>query len=189
MGSHGRNACGHGFKLASLGRSCGPRRFNHPRGSQSGGVFTGPFTFAYYINCTNGVSYNNSYTSNLDGTNNFAFYGAADGSLLLSINSGGMQLLSSCGDPYTGDSLAASYNVSKNTAPTPTPTPPPAPTPTPVPPGSGGSSGGTNSGSGSGSSSSSGGSSAGSHNQTTHPVRNHWGQHVDIARGTVKPNR
>jgi hypothetical protein len=135
-----------------------------PTGPQSGGVFTGPFSFQTYTDCSNGVSYNGSYNSNLDGTNNFAFYGAADGSLLLRINGGGFQLLSSCGDPYNSTAQVANYTVSKNTAspptPSPTPTPSATPIPTPVPP-----SGGGTSGSGSGGGSAPGGPSS-SHNSS-----------------------
>ncbi|GAC1371261.1 MAG: hypothetical protein NVSMB39_4830 [Candidatus Saccharimonadales bacterium] len=106
-----------------------------PTGPQSGGVFTGPFTFNTYIYCSAGYNYTGSYTSSLDGTNTFAFYGAADGSLLVSIDGGGRQLIYSCGDPATGQSLVVSYTVTKGPAPTPTPTPAPtaAPTPTPAP--------------------------------------------------------
>ncbi|MBW4062186.1 hypothetical protein HJC99_06460 [Candidatus Saccharibacteria bacterium] len=126
-----------------------------PTGPQTNGVFTGTFTFVYYMYCSNGANYSSSYSSNLDGTNTFDFYGAADGSLLLRINGGGYQLLNSCGDPYNSDSGVASYTVSKNTAPTPTPTPVPTPTPTPTPTPAptvttgGGTSGGSSGGSGS----------------------------------------
>jgi hypothetical protein len=104
-----------------------------PTGPQSGGVFSGAYTFVYYMNCSNGSSYNSTYSSNLDGTNNFRFYGATDGSLLVSIDGGGEQLLSSCGDPYTGSTQVASYTVTKNVAPQPSPTPTPAATPAPTP--------------------------------------------------------
>ena len=106
-----------------------------PSGPQSGGVFTGGYTFNTYISCSGGFSFNSSYSNSLDGTHTFRFYGSADGSLLVTINNGGLQLVTSCGDPFTGpNSIAATYTVSKNTAPPPTPTPTPAPTPTPTPP-------------------------------------------------------
>ncbi len=106
-----------------------------PTGSQSGGVFNGPFTFVTYIYCSGGFNFSSSYTSSLDGTHTFSFWGSADGSLLVGIDGGGLQLITSCGDPLTGPNVnVASYTVSKNTAPPPTPTPtPPPPTPTPTP--------------------------------------------------------
>jgi hypothetical protein len=116
-----------------------------PTGPQSGGVFTGTYTFATYISCTSGLNFNSSYSNNLEGTHTFTFYGAADGSLLVSIDGGGMMLITSCGDPFTSpDTNVATYTVTKYAAgPPPTPTPPPAPTPTPTPtPTSGGTSGG-----------------------------------------------
>jgi hypothetical protein len=106
-----------------------------PTGPSSGGYFTGTYTFATYIYCDSGVSFSGSYSNNLDGTHNFTFVGAPDGSLLVRIDSGGAQLISSCGSPFvTPQNTAASYTVTKGTPPpTPTPTPPPTPVPTPVP--------------------------------------------------------
>ena len=105
-----------------------------PTGPSSGGWFTGTYTFATYISCDSGVSFSGSYSNNLAGTNNFTFVGAPDGSLLVKINGGGAQLISSCGTPFaTPQSTVASFTVSKG-APPPTPTPPPTPAPTPVPP-------------------------------------------------------
>jgi hypothetical protein len=144
-------------KIASAGQPS----VQAPTGPKSGGVFTGTFTFITYIYCTTGPSYQSTYSSNLEGTNTFTFYGAGDGSLLLSINGGGQFLLNSCGDPFTGShTVAAVYTFTKNSsAPPPTPTPAPPPTPSPTPTtahgsGSGGS-GGSAGGGGTGSSNSS----------------------------------
>src|SRR5205814_1123827 len=76
-------------KLAAAGQPS----VSVPTGPQSGGVFTGTYTFETYISCASGLSFNSSYSNNLEGTHTFAFYGAADGSLLVSIDSGGMQLI------------------------------------------------------------------------------------------------
>lgn len=111
-----------------------------PTGPTSGGVFTGAYTFQTYIYCTSGLTFNSSYTGNLDGTHTYSFRGAPDGSLLVSLDGGGNQLLTSCGDPFATPWVSvATYVINKNTAPpptptpTPVPTPPPTPTPTPVP--------------------------------------------------------
>lgn len=118
-----------------------------PIGPQSGSVFTGTFTFNTYIYCTAGYEFPSSYSSNLNGTHGFAFYGAPDGSLLLSIDGGGLILLTSCGDPFGGPAThVVTYTVTKTNGPPPTPTPTPvptpaptaAPTPTPTPSGGGG---------------------------------------------------
>ncbi|MDB5179203.1 MAG: hypothetical protein JWN01_1146 [Patescibacteria group bacterium] len=124
--------------------SAGQPAVQAPTGAQSGGVFTGTYTFNTYISCTSGLSYNSSYSNNLEGTHTFAFYGSTDGSLLVTIDGGGMMLINSCGDPFTPPHTnVANYTVVKDStppSPTPTPTPPPAtPTPTANP---GGSSGG-----------------------------------------------
>ncbi|HEY6736925.1 MAG TPA: PKD domain-containing protein [Candidatus Saccharimonadia bacterium] len=137
-----------------------------PHGSQVGGTFTGPYTFDTYIYCTSGFNFTSSYTSSLEGTHTFHFDGSADGSLLVAIDSGGLSLVTSCGDPFTGPNTnVANYTVTKDSSlaggPTPTPTPPPTPTPTPAPtptptpapgatpmpaPGGGGSTGGASGG-------------------------------------------
>lgn len=105
-----------------------------PIGPQSGSVFTGTFTFNTYIYCTAGYEFPSSYSSNLNGTHGFAFYGAPDGSLLLSIDGGGLILLTSCGDPFGGAAThVVTYTVTKTNGAPPTPTPTPAPTPTPTP--------------------------------------------------------
>lgn len=144
-----------------------PPSVQPPYGAQSGGVFTGPYTFNTYISCSGGFSFSNSYSNSLDGTHTFSFWGSADGSLLVSIDGGGLQLVTSCGDPFTGPNVnVATYTVSKNTAPPATPTPTPAPTPTPTPPPSGGGSSGGPTGGGSGGSS--GGGSSGSAGSTGH---------------------
>jgi len=130
--------------------SAGQPSVQAPTGPQSGGVFTGPYTFNTNIYCSGGFDFSSSYSNSLDGTHTFAFWGSADGSLLLSIDGGGLQLVTSCGDPFTGPNVnVANYTVSKNTAPPPTPTPPPptptptpTPMPTPTPSGGGGGSGG-----------------------------------------------
>lgn len=103
-----------------------------PKGAQSAGVFTGSYTFDTYIYCTSGFNFVSSYTNSLEGTHLFAFYGADDGSLLVSIDGGGRLLVTSCGDPLTGPfTNVANYSVTKDSTP-PTPTPTPAPTPTPT---------------------------------------------------------
>jgi hypothetical protein len=131
--------------------SAGQPSVSAPTGPQSGGVFTGTYTFATYISCSSGFSFNSNYSNNLEGTHVFAFYGAADGSLLVTIDGSGMMLVTSCGDPFTGaHTNVANYTVTKYAAgppPTPTPSATPSPTPTPPPPsGGGGSSGGGSSG-------------------------------------------
>jgi len=134
--------------------SAGQPAVQAPTGPQSGGVFTGVYTFDTYISCVGGASFNSSYSNNLNGTHQFAFYGAADGSLLVTIDGGGMMLVTSCGDPFAGPMTnVANYTVTECSGctppPTPSPTPSPTPTPTPTPtPGGGG--GGNNGGSGSG---------------------------------------
>ena len=104
--------------------------------------FTGPYRFDTYISCNGGGSFSSSYSSFLPGTNVFSFYGAPDGSLLVSINGGGMQLVTSCGNPFvTPDTLVASYTVAVGSPPpppTPTSTPTPTPSPNLTPPPSGG---------------------------------------------------
>ncbi len=136
------------------GVTASPPSVQPPTGQQSGGVFygPGPYTFATYINCDAGPSFNGSYSNALEGTHTFTFVGAADGSLLVRIDGGGAQLITSCGDP-TPTSTVASYTVTYSYAgppPTPAPTPPPTPAPTPPPVngGGGGSTGGGPSGSG-----------------------------------------
>lgn len=105
-----------------------------PTGPSGGGYFTGTYTFATYIYCDSGVSFSGSYANNLDGTHTFTFVGAPDGSLLVRIDGGGAQLISSCGTPFaTPQTTVASYTVTKGTPPPPTPTPTPAPTPAPTP--------------------------------------------------------
>ena len=121
-----------------------PPSVQTPTGTQSGGVFSGPYTFGTYISCSGGLIFSSSYSNSLDGTHTFAFWGAADGSLLVSVDGGGLQLLTSCGDPLTGPNVnVANFTVSKNTGPPPTPPPTPTPTttptPTPTPPSIGGS--------------------------------------------------
>lgn len=114
-----------------------------PTGPQSGGVFTGTYTFTTYIYCTSGFSFTSSYSNNLEGTHTFAFYGAADGSLLVRIDGGGLLLVTSCGDPLTPPHThVTTYTVTKYAAPAPTP----SPTATPPTTGSGG--GGTGSSTG-----------------------------------------
>ena len=104
-----------------------------PTGPMNGGVFTGAYTFQTYIYCTSGVNFNSSYTGNLDGTHTYVFRGAPDGSLLMSLDGGGNQLLTSCGDPFAIPWLTvATFVTNKNTSPPP-PTPTPA-TPSPIPP-------------------------------------------------------
>lgn len=112
-----------------------------PTGQQSGGVFygPGPYTFATYISCDAGPSFSGSYSNALEGTHTFTFVGAADGSLLVRIDGGGAQLITSCGNP-TSTSTVATYTVDYSysappppTTPTPTP-PPPPPTHPPTPP-------------------------------------------------------
>jgi|GEM_PF-1152780 len=124
-----------------------------PSGSQSGGVFIGPYTFSTYIYCDNGPSFNGTYTNALEGTHTFTFMASSDGSLLVRIDGGGAQLITSCGNT-TPVSTVANYTVTYSSSgpPPPTPTPTPAPTPTPVISGGGGTSS---------SSGSSGGSSGG----------------------------
>ena len=105
-----------------------------PYGPMSGGVFTGTYTFNTYIACDSGVTFGGTYSNSLDGTHGFAFIGAPDGSLLVRIDGGGSQLISSCGAPFaTPQTTVASYTVTKGAAPPPTPAPTPAPTPTPTP--------------------------------------------------------
>ncbi len=124
------------------GVSAGQPSVQAPTGPQSGGVFTGPYSFATYINCDGGPSFNSSYTNALDGTHTFTFMGAADGSLLVRIDGGGAQLLTSCGDP-TPTSTVAAYTVTYDPfGPPPTPNPTPTPTATPTPPPTGGGAGG-----------------------------------------------
>jgi hypothetical protein len=111
-----------------------PPSVQSPTGPQSGGAFTGTYTFGTYISCSGGLNFSSSYSNSLDGTHSFTFWGSADGSLLVSIDGGGLQLVTSCGDPLTGpDSNVGNFTVSKNTPPPPTPTPVPTPPPTPVP--------------------------------------------------------
>jgi hypothetical protein len=111
-----------------------------PTGPQSNGYFTGVYTFNTYISCTSGFSFSSSYSNSLEGTHTFAFYGSADGSLLVSVDSGGLMLVTSCGDPFTGPNVnVANYTVTKYSTPPPTPTPTPnTPTPTATPGGGGG---------------------------------------------------
>lgn len=107
-----------------------------PTGPQSGGVFTGTYSFVTYISCSSGLNFNSSYQNSLEGTHTFEFFGAADGSLLVEIDGGGLLLITSCGDPFTpAHTAVATYTVTKNGAPpsTPTPTPPPTPSPTLTP--------------------------------------------------------
>jgi hypothetical protein len=93
--------------------------------------FTGPYTFDTYIACSGGAQFNSSYSNFLAGTNVFRFYGAPDGSLLVTINGGGLMLVTSCGDPLgTPDTNVATYSVAVGTPPSP---PPPTATPTPSP--------------------------------------------------------
>ncbi len=114
--------------------SAGQPTVHAPTGPESGGVFTGPYTFDTYINCSGGASFNSSYTNSLDGTHAFAFYGAADGSLLVTIDGGGLLLITSCGNPLTGPMTnVADYTVTKGNPPSPTPTPSATPSPTPRP--------------------------------------------------------
>ena len=61
--------------------SAGQPSVQAPTGPQSGGVFTGTYTFSTYISCSGGSQFNSSYSNNLEGTHTFAFYGAPDGSL------------------------------------------------------------------------------------------------------------
>ncbi len=104
-----------------------------PTGVMSGGVFTGPYSFQTYVYCSSGLTFNGTYTGSLDGTHTYVFRGAPDGSLLMSLDGGGNQLITSCGDPFaTPWTTVATYVTNKNNAP-PSPTPTPA-TPTPVPP-------------------------------------------------------
>ncbi len=105
-----------------------------PIGPQSGGVFTGPYTFGYYIYCTSGLNYNSSTTRADIGTHTYRFYGAPDGSLSVSVDGGGGQLLESCGDPTGAPKTeVASYAVDYEPGgPSSTPTPAPAPTPSPT---------------------------------------------------------
>ncbi len=117
------------------GASAGPPAVQAPTGSMSGGYFNGVYTFNTYISCSGGFNFSSSYSNSLEGTHNFAFWGAADGSLLVAIDSGGLQLVTSCGDPFTGpNSNVANYTVTKYTTPPPTPPPPRAPPPPPPPP-------------------------------------------------------
>jgi hypothetical protein len=105
-----------------------------PIGPESGGVFTSTYTFNTYIACSGGPSYNATYSNYILGTHTFAFYGAADGSLLVSIDGGGLLLITSCGDPYSAPTVGvATYTVTAGSAPSPTPTPTPPPTPNPTP--------------------------------------------------------
>jgi hypothetical protein len=116
--------------------SAGPPAVQSPTGTMSGGYFNGVYTFGTYISCSGGFNFTSSYSNSLEGTHTFAFWGAADGSLLVTIDSGGLQLVTSCGDPFTGpNNNVANYTVTKYTTPppTPTPTPPPTATPTPTP--------------------------------------------------------
>ncbi len=131
--------------------SAGPPSVSPPQGPMSGGYFNSVYTFNTYISCSGGFSFSSSYSNSLEGTHTFAFWGAADGSLLVAIDGGGLQLITSCGDPLTGPNTnVANYTVTKYTTPPPTPTPTPPPTPTPTPtatptpgPTSGGGGGGT----------------------------------------------
>src|ERR1700683_822366 len=125
--------------------SAGQPSVQPPTGPESGGVFTGIYTFDTYISCSGGPSFNSSYSNNLDGTHTFAFYGSADGSLLVTIDGGGYMLVTSSGNPLTGPiTNVADYTVTKGTPPSPTPTPTATPTPssrpsaTPTPPAGGG---------------------------------------------------
>jgi hypothetical protein len=96
--------------------------------------FTGPYTFDTYISCSGGAQFNSSYSNFLAGTNTFRFYGAPDGSLLVTINGGGSMLVTSCGNPFaTPATLVATYSVAVGTPPPPPPTPTPTPTPMPTP--------------------------------------------------------
>ncbi|HSX02377.1 MAG TPA: hypothetical protein VLI05_03625 [Candidatus Saccharimonadia bacterium] len=117
-----------------------------PTGTQVNGVFTSAYSFATYISCEAGPTFNSSYSNALLGTHSFNFVAAADGSLLVRIDGGGAQLITSCGDPVPVTSVAT-YSVTYDPSyvpPTPTPTPPPTPTPaptaapTPTPPAGGG---------------------------------------------------
>jgi hypothetical protein len=149
-----------------------------PNATYSGGVyyFSGAYSFATYIMCTDGLNFNSSYSNGMIGTHSFDFYGAPDGSLLVSIDGGGLLLVSSCGDPYaTPANDVANYTVSISTppppptpSPTPSSTPSPTPTPTPTPPHGGG--GGGSSGGGSGSSHASTGITGSNSSNTQTPV-------------------
>lgn len=114
--------------------SAGQPSVQAPTGTQSSGVFTSTYTFVTYIYCAAGYSFNSSYSNDLEGTHNFVFYGAPDGSLLVAIDGGGLQLITSCGDPFAApQTIAASYSVTKYNSPPP-PSPSATPTPTPQPP-------------------------------------------------------
>lgn len=114
--------------------SAGPPSVQAPHGAMSGGYFTGTYTFNTYIYCSSGLSFSSSYSNSLEGTHDFAFWGAADGSLLVAIDGGGLQLITSCGDPLTGPNTSVgSFTVTKYSSPPPTPTPTPTATPTPTP--------------------------------------------------------
>lgn len=105
-----------------------------PTGPNSGGYFSGTYSFATYITCDSGVTLNGSYSNNLDGTHSFNFIGAPDGSLLVRIDGGGSQLITSCGAPFaTPQTIVATYTVTKGTPPPPTPSPSPSPSPAPTP--------------------------------------------------------
>ncbi len=111
-----------------------------PTGTQVNGVFTSSYSFATYINCDAGPSFNSSYSNALLGTHTFNFESAADGSLLVAIDGGGAQLITSCGTPVASSSVAV-YTVTYDPSyvpPTPTPTPTPTPAPTATPAGGGG---------------------------------------------------
>jgi hypothetical protein len=129
------------------GARAGQPNVQPPTGNYSGGVFYGPdpYTFATNIYCVGGPSYNSSYSNALEGTHTFTFKGAPDGSLLVSIDGGGLQLVNSCGDPFappatTVATYTVTYHYSSPPPPTPTPTPTPTPMPTPTPSPHGGSS-------------------------------------------------
>ncbi len=94
--------------------------------------FTGMYTFRTTAYCTNNNVVTDSHSYGFTGT--FVFYGATDGSLFVSIDSGSPALLDSCGSPSTSGLIAAaSFTVQIGSPPSPTPTPTQTPTPTPTP--------------------------------------------------------
>src|SRR5476651_2136964 len=68
--------------------SAGPPAVQSPTGTMSGGYFNGVYTFGTYISCSGGFNFTSSYSNSLEGTHNFAFWGSADGSLLVTIDGG-----------------------------------------------------------------------------------------------------